>query len=269
MDSLQFYKDQIPPVCDLLPERDAITFNVLKGILRERCAATFTDHKNIVICWSRMPFPVWIWLRDPTDDTAVEQAARCLRQCFPLEHGHSWNLEHALLERLRQKDPYFAGARIKMTLLSHQLDREPAPCPPCAGSMEVASPALIEPLTVLWHDLCLEMEGIDHEPDYCRERVQQLMAAKGLLLWRTPEGEIAGLAGRVGRIPFSRITGVYTLPQYRRQGVARNLVTSLAASIQADGLTPILYTDGSYAPSNACYRKIGFRVVGQLCTVTK
>jgi len=47
------------------------------------------------------------------------------------------------------------------------------------------------------------------------------------------------------------------------------LVSALASVIRADGLTPILYTDGSYAPSNACYRKIGFRVVGQLCTVTK
>jgi len=269
MEPLQFYKDQIPPVGALLPERDGVTFTVLKGILREPCAAVFTDHRDIVVCWSRMPFPVWVWLRDPTDDAAAAQTARCLREYFPLEHGHSWNLEQAVLERLAQADSYFAGARIKMTLLSHRLDREPSPCPPCAGSMERASPALTEQLAGLWHDLCLEMEGVDPGPDFCRDRVLQLMEADGLFLWRTPEGAIAGLAGRVDLAPFSRITGVYTLPPYRRQGVARNLVSALASVIRADGLTPILYTDGSYAPSNDCYRKIGFQVVGRLCTVTK
>lgn len=269
METLQFYKDQIPPVGDLLPEQDAVTFSVLRSILREPCAATFTDHKNMIICWSRMPFPVWVWLRDLTDDGAVARVGRCLRECFPPEQGHSWNLEQALLDRLAQKDPYFERFRVKMTLLTHRLDRAPAPCRPCAGTLEQAVPAQTEQLAALWHDLCLEMEGFDHDADYCRQRVQALMDRGKLFLWRMPEGAIGALTAREDCSPYGRITGVYTLPQYRRQGIASDLVTAVAAAMRADGLTPILYTDGSYVPSNDCYRKIGFQVVGRLCTVTK
>ena len=52
-----------------------------------------------------------------------------------------------------------------------------------------------------------------------------------------------------------------------RDGYAQALLTEISLLILSEGLTPMLYADRDYLPSNAVYRKIGFSLKDQLTAV--
>ena len=60
---------------------------------------------------------------------------------------------------------------------------------------------------------------------------------------------------------------VYTREEYRRRHYAENLVYAVTKTAKDAGYTPTLYTDADYAASNACYKKIGYKLKGTLRTV--
>lgn len=266
---LTHYQNQGGVVDIGLLEADAITFSVLISILGNPCTDIYTNHKSVIICYSFPPFPVWVWVKDPGCDGDVESIGKCLKEAFPVEKGHAYNLSQGLLERLQEKDPYFRQVGIKMGLLSHRLDRIQPITHPCDGRMAPAEDQDIGYLTRLWHNMCYEMEGFRLDEAHCRNRVLKHMENGGMFTWRNAAGEIVALTVRADAGKYSKISGVYTLPEHRRKGYAINLVHKVSESILADGLIPILYTNAGYVASNACYRKIGFTQVGNLVTVIK
>lgn len=247
----------------------AITFSVLANILHVDCAHIFTDHENIIVCHSTPPYPVWVWCRDDANPHFVEQIAECLKAHFPSETGFRWNMTYSLFAALQKADPYFAPLSTEMGLLSYRMDEILPVTHPCEGYADTAKPEEIDLLCKLWHDACLEMEGFDHNEDFCRKRVTEYMEKNSLFVWRNAAGAITAMTSRRDTPPFSKVATVYTVPQYRRHGYAMNLVHFVSAGMLKDGFVPILYTDVNYAASNACYQKIGYRQVGALCCAGK
>ena len=86
--------------------------------------------------------------------------------------------------------------------------------------------------------------------------------------WRTETGEIASIA-RIARLGnrYAEVHTVITEPKLRNHGYAQALLTEISLLILSEGLTPMLYADRDYLPSNAVYRKIGFSVKDQLTAV--
>lgn len=246
---------------------ERITYSVLESIVKGPCQEILTDRKDVMICLSAPPYPVWVFCRDEGDGEAVREIAACLRARFPLEAGHRYNLSESLLARLCAADAAFAGARVQMRLLSYRLDRLAGAAHPCDGRMTPARMDELETLACLHQAASLEMEHREFPLERCRERVRESIEAGGLFLWRDGCGETVCMTCRHDDAPFSRLALVYTLPGYRRRGYAANLVHGVAQSILDDGLTPILYADADYAASNVCYRKLGFYEVGSVCTV--
>lgn len=248
---------------------ERITYSVLESIVKDPCQEIWTDRKDVMICLSAPPYPVWVFCRDEGDEAVVREIAACLRARFPLEAGHRYNLSESLLARLAAADAAFAGARVQMRLLSYRLDKLAGAAHPCDGRMTPARMDELETLARLHQAATLEMEHREFPLAHCRERVREMIEAGCLFLWRDERGETVCMTCRHDGAPFSRLTLVYTLPEHRRRGYAANLVHGVTQTILADGLTPILYADADYVASNACYRKLGFDEVGRLCTVAK
>ena len=265
---LQHYRNQACPEAAELLQGDSITYSVLINILLGECKDIFTDHESVIVCYSASPWPVWVWCRDPENPTDVMEIARCLREKYPLEQGYDIILSHALLEGLKKQDGYFRKAKNKMGLLSYRLDAISAIDYPCAGSMSFVQEDEIRSLVGIWQDMCMEMEGRVFSPEHCEASIRRMVEEKRLFAWGNDAGEIVALTGRGDQGNYSKITSVYTLPQYRRKGYAINLVHGVTENILADGLIPILYTDAGYCASNACYQKIGYRQVGSLCSIS-
>lgn len=261
------YRDQAGVVdVDLLKD-DGITFSVLVSILQGTCAEVYTDHENVIICHSCEPYPVWVWCKNVENGADIAKIAACLKEAFPLEGGYKYNLGYELLEQLKRVDSYFEDSTIKMNLLSYRLDQINEIHYPCGGELVPAKAEDRDRLITLWHDLVLEMEGMELDGEQCRDRVDRHLEAGTLFSWRNEAGEIMALTSRGDTGSYSKIAAVYTLPEHRRKGYAINLVHQVTEMILADGLTPILYTNADYGASNACYRKIGYQEVGRLCTV--
>ncbi len=63
------------------------------------------------------------------------------------------------------------------------------------------------------------------------------------------------------------LSGVYTLPHHRGQGYGAALVLEMTRRAKARGLTPVVYADMAYPPSNALYGSLGYTRVGELVMV--
>ena len=265
---LKHYENQsVAQDSSLLQKDDAITFTVLVTILQGTCAHTYTNHESIIICHSMPPYPVWIWCKDVSDREDVHKVAECLKNEFPLEAGHTYNIGYELLHAIKEADAYFDNSEIRTNMLSYRLDTIQEIDYPCEGKRSLIGGADKEQATKLWHDLSFEMLGHDHSEEFCRKRIEELIEKQTLHCWRNNAGEIVALTHRVDTGLYGKISAVYTLPEHRRKGYAINLVHAVSGDILQDGLVPILYTDADYGASNSCYQKIGFEQVGSLCTV--
>lgn len=248
---------------------DAVTFSVLISILQNECTDIYTNHESLIICHSFNTFPVWVWCKDINNTEDIMQIAICLKKAFPLKKDYTYNLSYEIWSRLKEVDVYFEQGKIKMNLLSYQLTTMKEINMSCDGRITPARMEDLEYLTILWHDLCLEMEGTDHDTDFCRKRVLAHLADDTLFTWRNAEDKITSLTSNGITYGYGKISNVYTLPQYRRRGYAINLVAKVTEKILEEKLIPILYTNADYEASNECYKKIGYEEVGSLCTVCK
>ena len=174
-----------------------------------------------------------------------------------------------MLEALKKEDPYFQKVTQGRGLLSYRLDQVNQIDHGCEGSMGLVREEEIPSLTGIWQDMHVEMEGRHFTREHCEEAIRLMVESKALFAWRSSSGEIVALTGRGDQGLYSKITSVYTLPAHRRKGYAINLVHGVTRKILEDRLIPILYTDAGYGASNACYRKIGYRQVGQLISICK
>ncbi len=265
---LKHYQNSSCPELVALIEAETITYSVLMKILQGPCVDIFTDHKNVVVCYSNPPYPVWVWCRDPEDSAAIMEIASCLETKLPLHTVRCCIMPAAIAEKLRATGDYFRDVKPGMGLLSYRLDNIRKIGHPCEGSMSLVEEAEIESLLDVWHDMHMEMEGMDQTREHCMETMRRMVDGKCLFAWRVG-GEIVALTARSDQGIYSKITSVYTLPAQRRKGYAINLVHGITKTILNDGLIPILYTDAAYEASNDCYRKIGYQQVGCLVSLCK
>ncbi len=267
MKTLKHYKKTAVPELAKLLAGD-VSFIVLANIVHEDCNDIFTDGKNLIICYSTPPYPVWVWCNDIENPENIDAIRQCIKAYFPLDK-HNIIVSNEIVAKLREIDDYFSDLTEKMELFSYRLDKYIDPCYPIDGKMEVADIKDIEILSVMWKDMALEMEGFELEINECREAVEERMKDGNFYIWRNDEGVIVATTTR-GRIEeFGKVSSVYTLPEYRRRGYAINLVSIVTQLILGDGLIPALYTDGGNNASNGCYKKIGYVMVDKLINVYK
>jgi ribosomal protein S18 acetylase RimI-like enzyme len=76
-------------------------------------------------------------------------------------------------------------------------------------------------------------------------------------------GVVVGKAGTNARgFRVDQVGGVYTLPERRGRGLARALMSALAACVEAEGRSMSLFVKPANAPARALYRGLGFEDIG-------
>ena len=262
-----YENESVEEVIPLL-EKDAITYSVLIAILKRPCTKTFTNHDNIIICYSSAPYPVWVWY-DGNKKDELEEIAECLKTNFPIEEGYAYNIEGELFEDLQEVDEYFKDKKVKMNLLSYKLRRIRPFLKKCEGEISIPQLEDLELLASYWQDSVKEMEQFEFTYEQCLGMILKKIEDGTLYTWVDDREKIVALCECVNVGIYSKVTGVYTLPEERRKGYALNLVKEVTQKMLDEDLIPILYTDGSSEASNACYKKIGYKIEGRLCTVGK
>ncbi|MBC7414949.1 MAG: GNAT family N-acetyltransferase [Herminiimonas sp.] len=154
--------------------------------------------------------------------------------------------------------------RLRAELGNHVLDTLPV-VPACRGSWRVAGTGDTALLTGWERGFMLEC-GFPVIEGQLQGVVEQRLGAPSTQYWIWEiDGVPAAMA--VGRLlpPTARVGPVYTDPAYRGRGCAAALVAHLSRELIARGATAVsLFTDLANPVSNGVYRRLGYRMIGQL-----
>ena len=78
------------------------------------------------------------------------------------------------------------------------------------------------------------------------------------------DGEVAAYGGMLCVLDEGQITNIAVDPEYRRQGLGREIVSALIGYAEENGIASIsLEVRASNAPAVALYSSLGFEIVGE------
>ncbi len=249
----------------IIPESDKYAFAVLSRILGGACRLTITDGARLIICHSAEPYPVWVWLADDATEQEMNECYRLLKENFTLG-THRFNCKHSLAGYIIKRA---AEDGVSMSVILNMLAYgcEKAIEPRAKGQMVAVRLSDLEKAAGYMEDFHNATRLDLTERDSYRERARELILARQLFFLYDPTGEVASMCSYTSVGDISTVSNVYTLPKKRRMGYAARLVYELTEMILSSGNRASIYTDGDYAPSNACYMGIGYEKMGELCTV--
>ena len=249
--------------------RDLVSFSIMEA-KRQEGAPLAGDGMDLAVAFSTPEYPTWLWTAEGLDgDKQRDLCEYCFRSvrerglqdresvlfvCKPA-------LTATLTERFR-REGYTASC---ISMISFHC---PNPKPP-QWMPEIRTPGLeaLPEIAELRRRFALECFGAGREGDYV-ERAQQILKA-GILRAVFLDGQIAAIANLARELEnYVSIGGVYTLPEYRRRGLAQALVYSISMEIRSQGRIPCLYTDQSNPSSNRAYQAVGFQELGRIDELT-
>jgi predicted GNAT family acetyltransferase len=140
------------------------------------------------------------------------------------------------------------------------------PDPPPPGSARAATPDDLA-LAVRW------LRAFEEETDVTRTNVEagarERLDGNRLWLWETDSGEPVALAARTATAAgVARVAPVYTPPEHRRRGYGAAVTAAITAdALERDAAHVVLFTDVENPTTNAIYQQIGFRPIGDRCTI--
>lgn len=250
-----------------LLQRDRYTFAVLSRILNGPCRLILTDHERLIICHSADPFPVWIWTADDLSAEEKERAWRAVAQTCPMTDGYRYNLKYDLAEFFLSKaKKQGIHAEIITNMLAYDCPNPVAPNTVAGGHVHRCTWEDREEAAAIYQMFHEELDFDRQDGEYLK-KAEEKIAGNRLFFWKDSSGRTVSGCSCTPIGELTSIGGVYTIPAYRRNHYAENLVYQVTRMIKEAGAMPMLYTDADYAASNACYQKIGYVLRGKLCTV--
>ena len=249
-------------------EKDRYTFFVLRHIFGGTCKLLLTDHERLIICFTKPPFPVWIWTPDDVSKAEMERAYQIVSENFLLNGEYHFNLKHELAKFFMERAA-LAGKSlsISMNMLAYDCRNPIRPKNIPDGSIHRCSMEDLDEL-VDFIDLFQRETGIDknNREGYQRD-AKAFIRTGNTFFWENEAGEHVASCKYATNGTMASVNLVFTRPEFRRKHYAGNLVYQVTKMIIDAGCLPMLYTDGDYAASNACYEKIGYVPQGRLCTI--
>ena len=250
-------------------EKDKFTFIVLKRIINGENELLLTDHERFILCFSGEDNPVWIWLPDDSSEDEKSRAYEIAKENLLVDGKHTFNLKYDLAEYFIKRAEEDG---LKLSVITNMLTYDnPDPVElvfPAEGDVYIPSeedyPVLADILYRFSHEIDLNKKTKEEfEPD-----ARYMIANDNIYFWKDAEGNITGSCRYkpVGE-GLCTVNLVFVYPEYRRRHYAENLVYHVTKTAADAGYLPVLYTNADYVASNECYKKIGYRINGRLCTI--
>ncbi|MEP6561750.1 MAG: GNAT family N-acetyltransferase [Nakamurella sp.] len=143
--------------------------------------------------------------------------------------------------------------------------REPKNVPGEPRQASMTDPADVA-LLAQWFCEFRRETGISRTPPVPDPDTLLSNAARGevVMLWCVDGQPVAAAGHSAVRDRHSKIAPVYTQPDQRHHGYGAAATAAAVRSAQRGGAGEItLFTDADYPTSNACYRRLGFEVIGE------
>ena len=252
----------------LLLQADKYTFSVLHRILQGPCDWVRTDHERLILCHSEALWPIWIWMPDGASEAERARAFAIVQDARPLAAGYRYNLKHELAEDfIPRARALGVNAGISMNLLAYACPAPVAPAHPADGQLYVCTEADVDEAARLLGHFQTAVQDGQRTEEKNRIKAADYISHRAFFLWKNREGRTVACCSCKQDDHLMSLSSVFTLPAFRRRHYAQSLVYQVTTRVAAMGFEPMLYTDGDYVPSNACYEKIGYVRQGSLCTL--
>lgn len=145
--------------------------------------------------------------------------------------------------------------RHNLVLYETNISIEP---PAVSGALRCAEPTELDTL-VQWQEAFVQETQVSDDLRFVRHRVAEKLEDKRLYVWDS-DGLKACAAHSLKRLGGARLYGVYTSPQWRRQGYGRAMIAQLTERLLDSGHERcVLFADAKNAASNHLYKRIGYR----------
>lgn len=251
-----------------LLENDKYTFSILSRIIGGGYQLLLTDHERLIICFSSLPYPVWIWTADEAAEEEKEKAYALVKANGLLANGYRFNLKYDLADYFIKRSPEDARTlSIKMNMFAYDCPSPIKPHVRADGESHRCTPEDFDDLFELIELLHRETRVDEVSLEAYRRKAEEAIKNGDHFLWKNAEGRNVAVCSMRPNGDMASIGTVYTRKEYRRKHYAENLVYQVSQAARDAGYMPMLYTDADYAASNACYEKIGYVLKGKLCTV--
>lgn len=247
---------------------DKYTFSVLARIIGGDNSLLLSDHEKMIVCFTGLPFPVWIWMPDGASADEMERAYQLAKDNGFLDGRHRFNIKYETAEYFMNR----AGAdglelSVTTNLYAYDCLDPVAPAIETDGEIHQCTEEDLDELTdffEMFHDAV----GIDKESrEQYRIEANDGIKAGNVFFWKNAAGRSVASCSWHPVNDMASVGLVYTREDERRKHYAEHLVYQVTMMIKDKGLIPMLYTDADYAASNACYEKIGYVLRGKLCTI--
>lgn len=249
-------------------ENDKYTFFVLGRIMGGKCELLLTDHKRLIICFTKNPYPVWIWTPDDASEEDMDRAYQLAAEHCLLDGEHRFNLKYELANYFIKKAAEDnKKMSISLNMYAYDCPELRKPTVIADGSIHQCISDDLDELTDFLN-LFHKETGIDQKDrDGYRLDAELHINAGNMYFWKDKYGNNVASCKYGPNGNMAGINLVFTRPAFRRKHYAENLVYQVSKLAMEAGYIPMLYTDADYTASNACYEKIGYVLKGKLCTI--
>lgn len=251
-----------------LLNKDMHTFSVMIRIIGLDCKLRLTDHKDVILCFSSQPFPVWIWTDDDASEEVMERAYLTAKENSLLDGEHNFNMKYSLADYfIKRAEKDGISFSIKTNMFAYEC---PVSIPPKTETDGKIHQCTMDDIDVLvdFYEMMHNTIGIDKEGrEQYRVKAEEYIKNGTVYFWENAEGEFVTSCNWRPIQNMASIGLVYTREEYRRHHYAEHLVYQVSEIAREAGYIPKLYTDADYVASNSCYEKIGYVLRGKLCLI--
>jgi len=241
--------------------KDAVPFNVMTSIIENDIKypelVIFSDGDKCVVVNSDSKHPVIIWTADDFASQNYPALFDFLMEKFSGNTPLEFMSKAGFRDFLKEQNLTFSTPNSHALLAYSCPKLIPTPYKGTATNItETEVPEVAD---------CYAQFGIETGTDITATQESKLDAAKDFItsplhkVWRDEKGKIVAIAKINATEKYGRIGAVYTKKEARGNRYAGMLVHFLTQQVLSSGKIPMLFTNADYAPSNKCYRRLGYQ----------
>ena len=173
-----------------LLNKDMHTFSVMIRIIGLDCKIRLTDHKDIILCFSSQPFPVWIWTEDDATEDVKEKAYLTAKENSLLDGEHNFNMKYSLADYfIKRAEKDGLSLSIKTNMFAYEC---PVSIPPKTETDGKIHQCTMDDIDVLvdFYEMMHNTIGIDKESrEQYRIKAEEYLKNGTVYFWENAEGE--------------------------------------------------------------------------------
>lgn len=241
-------------------EKDKYKFFIALKILADDNSCVYSDEKEYAIMQMNKNLPIWIWTSDNINSNYVDEIIETInlhynKSCKIICKKEFYNL---LLEKginIDKKMSKEIGTLFCKQTITPKIIK---------GNMELAKITDLDVLAKYWHDDYVEMENDNYSLAQAENDMKTMINEGNFYILKDEKEKIVCMARYTCINDVASINKVYSPVYERRKGYCSNLIYNLSNMLLSNGITPMLYTDFNYIPSNKAYQNVGYEKNGTL-----